>query len=488
MKIFRKSIVAKLWVSMVILALIITWVIVLVQSNIIKGIYYKQQFEHISQQAYDIANSINLGNDFIEKMSLISTLTNTNIMLIDREGLIEECHGMGMNISAKADTSQKVSIINYHGGLLSQEDLNKILSGKSVSYSGMSHVINTETLSVAVPVRIKGEITGALIVSHSMAAFQGNLYDFQKVILNVGIGGLILATFLSLLFSRFLSKPLIKMNEVALAMSEGDFSRKVDVKSNDEIGILSNSLNVLSYELQEKIVALERLDQTRKDFVTGVSHELRTPLTIIQGYAEALQDNMANSEDERRELIDGIVDESGRLKRLVSDLLDLRKIEMGQEIIELKDIDASLVIIKSVDKMRTIANSKNINFYLDVEPSLPVHQTNPDRLEQVMLNLLENALRFTPTGGNVHIKSVRLNGFVRISVTDNGSGIPLEEQDLVWEKFYKVDKSRVRKDGGGTGLGLSIVRRLVERMGGGVGLQSFPGMGTTFYFTLVLDE
>lgn len=488
MKVFRKSIVAKLWLSMVILSLIITWITVLVQSNIIKGIYYKQQVEHISQQAYDIVNSINLGSDITEKMNLISTLTNTNIMLIDREGLIEECHGMGMNISAKSGISQKISIISYHGELMSREDLNKIISGQSVSYSGMSHVINTEVLSVAVPVRTQGEITGALVVSHSMAAFQGQLSVFQKVILNVGIGGLILATFLSLLFSRSLSKPLIKMNEVALAMAEGDFSRKVEVKSNDEIGILSISLNTLSHELQEKIAALERLDQTRKDFVTGVSHELRTPLTIIQGYAEALQDNIASSEDERRELIDGIVDESGRLKRLVSDLLDLRKIEMGQESIEQKDIDASPVIIKSVDKMRTLANSKSINFYVDVEASLPVLQTNPDRLEQVMLNLLENALRFTPTGGNVDIKAVRANGFANISVTDSGSGIPLEEQELIWEKFYKVDKSRVRKDGGGTGLGLSIVKRLVEKMGGSVGLHSLPEKGTTFYFTLVLDE
>ncbi len=487
MKVFRKSVVAKLWLTMVILVLIITWITVAVQSSIIEGIYYRQQIDHISQQAYDISSAIHSDSDIADKISLFSTLTNSNIMLINREGLIEECHGMGMYISSTDGMSQGVSVISHHGEFMSKEDFNRVLSGASISYSGMSHVIDAEVLSVAVPVAIDGEITRVLIVSHSMAIYKGQLSGFQRIILNVGIGGLLLASFLSFLFSRSLSRPLIRMNEVALAMSEGDFSRKVEVRTSDEIGILSNSLNTLSYELRDKILTLEKLDQTRKDFLAGISHELRTPLTIIQGYAEALQDDIVASEEERRGLVDGIVEEMGRLKRLVSELLDLRKIEMGQETIELAKIDALPILKKSVDKMKTLADSKSINLDIEIEKSLPV-LANTDRLEQVMLNLIENALRFTPIGGIVSIKAKRVDGFAHISVIDSGSGIPQEEQELIWEKFYKTDKSRARKDGGGTGLGLSIVKRLIEKMGGSVGLSSLPGRGTTFYFTLMLDE
>lgn len=486
MNIFRKSIVAKLWLAMVILVLIIMWITGMVQSNIIKGIYYRQQIDHISRQGYDIANAISSGSNEREKIGLLSGMTNTNIMLVDPDGFVLECHGMGMNMSSMGQISQKFSILDHHGDFFSEEDFKKVLAGETVSKSGINHIINEEVLSVAVPVKNGVEVTGVAIVSHSMNAIEGQMSDFQKVIVNAGIGGIILATFLSLLFSRSLSRPLIQMNSAALAMAGGDYARKVEVKSKDEVGVLANSLNTLSQELQEKMAALERLDQTRRDFVTGVSHELRTPLTIIQGYAEALQDNVADSEVERRECVDGIVEEAGRLSRLVSDLLDLRRIESGQESIDVYQFEAAPVLKRSVDKMKSLAEKKNIGLSLNVADNLPPLRANPDRLEQVMINLIENAVRFTPPGGSVHVGAEPADGFAWISVADSGPGIPEQELDLIWERFYKVDKSRVRIEGGGTGLGLAIVKRLVENMEGSVGVESIPGKGTTFYFTLML--
>ncbi|MFZ5632638.1 MAG: ATP-binding protein [Bacillota bacterium] len=487
MNFFRKSIVARLWLVMVVLVLIITWITGLVQSDMIRKIYYRQQIDHISRQGRDIAGAVSAGGDIREKIRLLSGMTNTNIMLVDRQGFIEECHGMGMNISAAGTTSQRISVLGHHGDLITGEDLRKVMAGETVFNTGMNRIIDAEVMAVAVPVETRGVTTGAVVVSHSMSDIEGQVSDFQRVILNVGIGGIILATLLSLFFSRSLSGPLIQMNSVALGLAGGDFSRKVEVKSEDEIGALAAALNSLSGQLQEKIAALERLDQTRKDFVAGISHELRTPLTIIQGYAEALQDNVADSEEERRECVDGIVEEAGRMKRLVSDLLDLRRIEAGQERVELREFDAAPVLERSVDKMRPLAERKGIDLYLDMAGDLPPVRANPDRLEQVMINLIGNAIRYTPRGGKVVVGAKGAGGFVRVSVTDSGPGIPPAEQDLIWEKFYKVDKSRARSDGGGTGLGLAIVKRLVEKMGGSVGVESLPGEGTTFSFTLPLQ-
>ncbi|MCL5056758.1 MAG: cell wall metabolism sensor histidine kinase WalK [Actinobacteria bacterium] len=479
MRFLKKSIVAKLWLAIVILVLIITWVTGMVQSNIIKKVYYQQQTDSILRQGNEIAGALSNEENAREKISLISEMTDTNIMLVNRDGYIQECHGMGMNMS-----STKISILDHHGDLITMEDLKKVLAGERVIKSGINEIIGAKVLSAMVPVTNGGRTTGAVIVSSSIAAIEGQISEYQKIILNVGIGGIILATFLSLLFSRSLSRPLVQMNKVARALARGDFSRKVAVKSEDEIGVLANSLNTLSGDLQEKITALERLDQTRKDFVAGISHELRTPLTIIQGYAEALKDNVAESEEERRDCIDGIVEETGRLRRLVFDLLDLRRIESGQENIELSEFDISPVLLKAAEKMGVFIEQKGIALDLDIPENIPPVLANPDRLQQILFNLLENAVRYTPTGGSVRVNTVVFNGFVKVSVKDSGPGIPEGEQELIWEKFYKVDKSRTRREGGGTGLGLAIVKRLVEKMDGQVYVESTPGQGTTFSFTL----
>ena len=479
MNFFKRSIVAKLWLAMVALVLVITWVTGMVQSNIIKKVYYRQQTDLILRQGNDFANAMSNGENTREKLRLLSEMAQTNIMLVDRDGYILECHGMGMNMS-----SLGINVQDHHGDLITVEDFKRVQAGERVIKSGINEIIGVEVLSAIVPVATGGNVTGAIIVSQSIAAIEGQISEYQRVILNVGIGGIILATILSLVFSRSLSRPLVQMNRVARALARGDFSRKVAVKSGDEIGVLANSLNILSNDLQEKIAALEALDQTRKDFVAGVSHELRTPLTIIQGYAEALNDNVAESEDERRECIEGIVEETGRLKRLVFDLLDLRRIESGQENVDILEFDITPIIFDTVEKMRPFAEQKNISLNLETHEKMPPVLANPDRLKQIMLNLLENALRYTPPGGKIIVNTRHLGELIRVGVTDSGPGIPAAEQELVWEKFYKVDKSRTRRDGGGTGLGLAIVRRLVEKMGGSISLESTPGKGTTFFFTL----
>ncbi|HBV95611.1 MAG: hypothetical protein JL50_09985 [Peptococcaceae bacterium BICA1-7] len=478
MNFLKKSIVTKLWLAMVLLVLVITWTTGMVQSNIIKKVYYKQQTDSILRQGNDIAAAMSSGASR-EKITLLSQMTHTNIMLVDPEGFILECHGMGMNMS-----STGISILDHHDGLITLADFEKVLAGERVLKSGANDIIGENVLSVLVPVTTGENTTGAIIVSHSIAAIEGQLLEYQSIILNVGIGGIILATFLSLLFSRSLSRPLIQMNRVARALARGDYNRKVVFESQDEIGVLASSLNTLSGELQEKIATLERMDQTRKDFVAGVSHELRTPLTIIQGYAEALKDNVAESEEDRRDCIEGIVEETDRLKRLVFDLLDLRRIESGQESIELTEFDMTPVLLKAAEKMGVFIEQKGIALDLAISEELPPVLANPDRLQQILFNLLENAVRYTPTGGTVRVNTAVLSGNVKVSVTDSGPGIPADQQEFIWEKFYKVDKSRARREGGGTGLGLAIVKRLAEQMGGLVYVESAPGQGTTFSFTL----
>ena len=474
---------------MVVLVLAIMWLSGLAQTSIIRKMYYDQQAKQLTVQAEDIASVVSSGTDIKDKIKLLSSMNHANIMLVDREGYIEECHGMGMDMSMSSgrSISKKIGILGHHGDSMTRQELDRVLAGVSVAYRGHNNIINTEVLSVAVSVYSKDLVTGAVILSFPLTPYENQLANLQRVILGVGMGGIVLATLLSLFLSRSLSRPLIQMNNVARGLAAGDFSRKIQVRTKDEIGVLADSLNALSGQLQEKIKALDRLDNTRKDFVASISHELRTPLTVMQGYAEALQDNLAETEEERQECIDCIIDEIQRLKRLVGELLDLRRIETGQEKIDLKIFNILPIINKSMDKMSKMALLKGITMNGAISDEIPAVRSNPDRLEQVMINLLDNAIRHSPVGSEVEVAVESEENVVVIRIKDSGPGISEDDIDLIWEKFYKVDKSRTRT-GGGTGRGLSIVRRIVENMGGNVSVDSTPGQGTTFNFTLPLAE
>ncbi|MEK8127440.1 ATP-binding protein [Paenibacillus filicis] len=232
-----------------------------------------------------------------------------------------------------------------------------------------------------------------------------------------------------------------------------------------------------------------RLEKLRKDFVANVSHELRTPLSMLQGYSEALLDDIAATPEERQELAQVIYDESLRMGRLVHDLLDLARMETGHMQLNLRELDVDSFIRRIHRKFAALSKEKGIvmTYSLPDEP-LMLEQADEDRLEQVLTNLLDNALRHTPAEATIHIgaEAARLRGeeAVLIEVSDQGYGIGPEDLPYVFERFYKADKARTRGASGGTGLGLSIVRNIVEAHQGTVQAKSQPGQGTTFSIVL----
>ncbi|NLZ38020.1 MAG: cell wall metabolism sensor histidine kinase WalK, partial [Firmicutes bacterium] len=179
--------------------------------------------------------------------------------------------------------------------------------------------------------------------------------------------------------------------------------------------------------------------------------------------------------------------ETVRLNRLINDLLDLSRLEKGQFDMSKEELDLSPLLVNVVDKMQHQFNKQALDVKIEIADKLPPVWGNRDRIQQVLINLLSNAISFTPAGGKVKISASQEEEWVRISVADSGVGIPPEEQEKVWQRFHKVDKSRTRKLGG-TGLGLSIVKQIVEAHGGSVDLKSRPGKGSVFSFTLPLAQ
>jgi two-component system sensor histidine kinase ResE len=233
----------------------------------------------------------------------------------------------------------------------------------------------------------------------------------------------------------------------------------------------------------QDVTDMRHLEQMRRDFVANVSHELRTPMTSIQGFVEALLDGLADNKESQDRYLNVILEETVRLNRLVSDLLDLSRLETRQISWPLETVRLQPLLGQVITQLEPQFEKQNLTAEINAPGDLPAVLGNRDRILQVLINLLGNAISFTPPGGKITVRAQEDESFVRILVTDTGVGIPPEEQDKIWQRFHKVDKARTRSLGG-TGLGLSIVKQIVDAHGGEVGLESHPGNGATFYFTL----
>ena len=231
------------------------------------------------------------------------------------------------------------------------------------------------------------------------------------------------------------------------------------------------------------ITELRRLEKVRQDFVANVSHELRTPVASIKGYAETLLSGAMEDKEALKEFLTTIHENSDRLVNLINDLLDLARIESGRMKIAPVAMDAAPVVQRCLNILEKTVQDKRLSVAMDIPLDLPRVMADEARFSQVVLNLLDNAVKYTPEGGGITIKAVPQDKTVRFDVADTGIGIPEQDLPRIFERFYRVDKARSR-DLGGTGLGLSIVKHIVLAHGGEVWASSQLGRGTTFSFTL----
>jgi two-component system, OmpR family, phosphate regulon sensor histidine kinase PhoR len=236
--------------------------------------------------------------------------------------------------------------------------------------------------------------------------------------------------------------------------------------------------------LIQDLTRLRRLETVRRDFVSNVSHELRTPLASLRALTETLQEGALDDPPAARRFLGRIQTEVDALTQMAAELLELSRIESGQVPLDLKTIQVNKLLSMSSERMHLQAERAGLNLHLECPPDLPDILVDAPRMEQVLVNLIHNAIKFTPSGGDIVIKAERDDHFVCISVKDSGAGIPLDDLERIFERFYRVDRSRY---GSGTGLGLSIARHLVEAHGGRIWAESREGSGSTFYFTVPIS-
>jgi signal transduction histidine kinase len=279
-----------------------------------------------------------------------------------------------------------------------------------------------------------------------------------------------------------------KLEEVMASWAkENAVKDKIMIRSGQTFVSLDPKLPVdrLIYEAQREAALKCRLEEIMAQFVSNISHELRTPLTVIKGYVETLLDGALADPQISKHFLEVIYEETERLNRLIQDLLDLSMMESKRTKMNRREINLSQLVMDAVDFMKDYADKKKIKLKADVIASVSNVQGDEDRLEQVLINLIDNAIKYTPANGEITVRCAEEDGFIKVSVADTGAGIPAEDLERVFERFYRVDTDRSTAKGG-RGLGLSISKHIVEAHGGAIWAESQLGKGSTFHFTIPL--
>ena len=332
-----------------------------------------------------------------------------------------------------------------------------------------------------------GPVIGAIALSTPpsagrVAAFP-NVISEVEIILLAAFAAALLAALAAVLFSRRLTRPLADLTVAADQMARGSYATRVEVAAPDELHRLATTFNEMAAALERDLGEIRRQEQLRRELVANVSHELATPLTMIQGYTEALNDGVVHDAHGRAETTRLIAREAARLRRLVDQLREVARYEAGTQSLERTLVALAPLVDETLSVLSPAAERKEIAVRADLPASLPPVYADADRLVEVLLNLIENALRHSPTGGTVEISAEIEDSFVRLSVADSGPGVVPEERERIFERFYRLDSAR-SSAAGGTGLGLAIVKALVEAHGGTIRVEGGPAGGAVFSFTL----
>ena len=366
------------------------------------------------------------------------------------------------------------------GLVFSLKDFNKATgtirkSGRSFSAEYISGLFLSKGNYVyGIPVRSGSGETGYLFLFTSVGPLFSYLGETMATYA-FSVGIMFLVAFVVIYTTTMqLISPLQDMSRAAESFGKGDFSARIEVEGNDEIAMLARSFNRMAESLDE-------FENNRRSFIANVSHDLRTPMTTIGGYIDGILDGTI-PKSEQKHYLEVVSEEVKRLSRLTSSLLSVMRLEDSNQSVELTNVDAWDLILNIMFNLEQRIEEKKI-YIPDLNPESREVRADKDMLHQVIYNLIDNAVKYTPVGGEINVSVTEANGKTAIEVRNTGQGISEEEQARIFDRFYKTDKSR-SQDKGGTGLGLYIVKMLTSAMGGTVEVDSDGESYTRFTITL----
>jgi len=467
--------------------------IVSITTLLVVSLAFRQyQIAQLENQAVTLAQTIGSGNYFntVGAPQKLKTLASKHqgtesIWIIDAYGtlLVQPPRLNAYRQSVFADDQQTIV-----------PALDAVLFGEPQTGSlhdplGFSPL--AQRIYAVAPIYITGangeEVAGAIAVTtpprNEGAAYTIFQTTLNRIIFVSALSATLLAILAALLFSRRLTRPLARLTRAAARMAGGDYATRVELRTPGEYVRLAASFNEMAIALERDVSELQRQEQLRRELVANVSHELATPLTAISGFSEALLDGVVHQPQQREETVRLIARECARLRRLVDQLRQVARHEAGMQPLDRAPMQLAALAEETLAVLKPELARKQVRGRSVLPPNLPLVYADADRLTEVLLNLLDNALRHAPPGGQIEISGGVDGPFVRVSIADNGPGIGPDDRVHVFDRFYRADKSRSSSTGG-SGLGLAIVRALVESHGGAIRVDERPGGGARFTFTL----
>jgi len=392
----------------------------------------------------------------------VSATTDSSVTVFDNNGVV----------LAEAGTETKKGTFNVVTGRVSE----RVLKGQElISMSIFKDQYGEKVLTVGAPLFHNDEIFGGVMFNQRVPEIKG----VYSLVANKMFYMLIVAIFLSTLLFGFLSikitNPIRKISLAVKEFSKGNFKKRVEYNSGNELGELARNINDMAS-------SLDNLENLRKNFISDVSHELRTPLTTISGFVEGILDGTIPPENQN-EYLDVVLSESKRLSRLITNLLQVTKMDNGELKLDRVDFDINELVKITLLKFERMIIPKNIDVSLSIDEGKLIVNADRDSISQVLINLINNAVKFTPENGRISIEVTRKKDKVYVSVENTGQGIKADELKCIWDRFYKSDKSR-SLDRTGMGLGLYIVKNLIKMHSETITVSSVPDVATVFTFTL----
>lgn len=451
----------KLGATIILLFLVVLLPLGFVIDQIFSSFFYNKVQEEIDQLSTHYANILatNRNPMTLNMIEMMGQFSKINLYIVDTQG----------NIIA---TSTPLDQLTQDEFVITNEELRILASGQPVERIVEDPISGDHYLVLGKPVVDNHTFYGGVYVLSSVQDIYQSIQKVRNLLILSGIGALFLALGFTFVISRKLSDPLIKMKTATRKIAQGDLNTRITLTTKDEIGSLAEAINDLAQDLK-------RYRDTRSEFFANISHELRTPMTYLEGYAKVLKDGLYQTEEEKVQYLTIIHQETMRLTRLINDLFELSKMEEGKFALNLEWIDLTEVIENVTLKTGLKSIDKGLQFAVDIQDDLPFVYGDGLRMEQIFLNLIDNAIRYTDHGSiSLQLRAINEKE-VLVSIEDTGKGIHEEELPYIFERFYRVEKSRSREYGG-TGLGLAIVKKLVEMQGGKIQVYSQLGKGTRF--------
>lgn len=419
-----------------------------------------------------------LGNDYAYEFSALS---NTAALTFEDAAIsIASEFAYKDKIEVQVIDSTGKTVVSTTGFIDSdsaKSDYEKaVQSGKTQVYRGKTDDGESIMAVTTLVYNKHGIVLGAYRWVTSMKAANRTIYSITAIVMLICVVVLIICGFSGLYFVKSIVRPIRDVSNVARTIAMGDLNARLEVIKNDEIGELCDAINYMASELSQT-------ENVKNDFISSVSHELRTPLTAIRGWGETAKMSLDSDPELVKRGLDVVLSEADRLSSLVEELLDFSRMQTGRLTLISQPINALQILRESADMYMELAKKQEIDLTFTESYEDYVVMGDPNRLKQVFINVIDNAVKYTESGGQVLIDSLKEEGCVRVTVTDTGVGIPAQDIDRVKEKFYKANKT-VR----GSGIGLAVADEIIKQHGGLLFIESTENVGTTVTIVLPLYE